>query len=104
MRYGLRKNGAPTLELFQTHLLVRWPTGFPLWQLDAVIQEMLSCERDFYSMPRILRRVGGSFWRRRHPLISLVGNLSYRSNIGLDRKAYADFQRQQGTRREPLAK
>jgi len=67
--------------------------------LDAVIQEMLSCERDFYSMPRILRRVWGSFWRRRHPLISLVGNLSYRSNSGLDCKAYADFQRQQEARR-----
>jgi radical SAM superfamily enzyme YgiQ (UPF0313 family) len=66
--------------------------------LDAIIQEMLSCERDFYSMPRILRRVWGSFWRRRHPLISLVGNLSYRSNSGLDCKAYADFKRGPGDR------
>jgi len=68
--------------------------------LDAVIREMLYCNRDFYSMPRILRRVWGSCWRRCHPLISLVGNLSYRSNFGLDCRAYADFKCQQGHRYE----
>jgi len=66
--------------------------------LDTVIQEMLCCNRSFYSIPRILRRVWGSFWRRCHPLISLVGNLSYRSNSGLDCKAYANFQRSLGDR------
>jgi radical SAM superfamily enzyme YgiQ (UPF0313 family) len=66
--------------------------------LDAVIREMLCCNREFYSMPRILRRVWGSFWRRCHPVISLVGNLSYRNNFGLDCQAYADFKRQQGFR------
>jgi radical SAM superfamily enzyme YgiQ (UPF0313 family) len=62
--------------------------------LDGVIQEMISCNRNFYSMPRILRRLSASLWQRREPLISLVGNLSYRSNIPLDCKAYADFKRQ----------
>jgi len=66
--------------------------------LDTAIQEMLCCNRNFYSIPRILRRVWGSFWRRCHPLISLVGNLSYRSNSGLDCKAYADFERCLGDR------
>jgi len=74
--------------------------------LDTVIREMLCCNRGFYSMPRILRRVWSSFWRRCHPLISLVGNLSYRNNFGLDCQAYADFKRQQGLRydaaRKPL--
>ena len=32
------------------------------------------CNRDFYSMPRILRRVCSSVWQRRKPLIRLVGN------------------------------
>jgi radical SAM superfamily enzyme YgiQ (UPF0313 family) len=68
--------------------------------LDTVIREMLCCNRDFYAMPRILRRVWGSFWRRCHPLISLVGNLSYRNNFGLDCAAYADFNRQKGHRYE----
>jgi radical SAM superfamily enzyme YgiQ (UPF0313 family) len=66
--------------------------------LDAIIREMMLCSRSFYSMPRILRRVCGNLWRRRQPLISLVGNLSYRSNIQVDRRAYADFQRQHGAR------
>ncbi|MDH4239644.1 MAG: B12-binding domain-containing radical SAM protein [Phycisphaerae bacterium] len=61
--------------------------------LDGVIEEMISCERDFYSMPRILNRVLGNLWHRRQPLISLVGNLSYRKNLRLNSKAYADFKR-----------
>ena len=60
--------------------------------LDGIIEEMLSCDRDFYSMPRILRRVWTNLWQRRKPLISLVGNLSYRGNVRLNRKAYADFK------------
>jgi radical SAM superfamily enzyme YgiQ (UPF0313 family) len=60
--------------------------------LDGIIQEMISCNRDFYSMPRILRRVCSSLWQRRRPLISLVSNLSYRNNLRLDCRAYADFK------------
>jgi radical SAM superfamily enzyme YgiQ (UPF0313 family) len=66
--------------------------------LDGSIQEMISCNRNFYSTPRILRRMCTSLWQQREPLISLVGNLSYRSNIPLDCKAYADFKRQRGDR------
>jgi radical SAM superfamily enzyme YgiQ (UPF0313 family) len=64
--------------------------------LDGVINEVISCNRNFYSMPRILRRMCANLWQRRAPLISLVGNLSYRSNSRLDCKAYADFKRQRG--------
>jgi len=66
--------------------------------LNRIIDEMTSCDQQFYSMPRILRRVWGNVWRRRKPLITLVGNLSYWSNTRLNRKAYADFKRQQGHR------
>jgi radical SAM superfamily enzyme YgiQ (UPF0313 family) len=65
---------------------------------DDSIEEMSACNRDFYSVPRIMRRVWGSLWGRRQPLLSLVGNLSYRNNIRLSCKAYADFKRQQGSR------
>jgi radical SAM superfamily enzyme YgiQ (UPF0313 family) len=61
--------------------------------LDGIIQEMIACDRNFYSLPRLLRRVWDSFWQRRHPLISLVGNLSYRHNSRADCRTYADFQR-----------
>ena len=64
--------------------------------LDAVIQEMLACNRNFYSMPRVLPRLCSNVWRRRAPLISFVGNLSYRSNVRLECKAYADFKNQRG--------
>ena len=64
--------------------------------LDGIIEEMKSCDRNFYSIPRILRRALGSLWHRRQPLISLVGNLSYRSNLRLNSKAYADLKLQRG--------
>ena len=60
--------------------------------LDGVIEEMISCDRSFYSMPRILRRVGSCLWGRRQPLICLVGSLSSRNNLRLYRKAYADLK------------
>jgi radical SAM superfamily enzyme YgiQ (UPF0313 family) len=62
------------------------------FSLDDIIEEMISCDRDFYSMPRILRRLWSSLWQRRKPLISLVGNFSYRNNLRLNRKVYADFK------------
>lgn len=64
--------------------------------LDGVIREMISCNQAFYSLPRILRRVCGRPWRWRKLLISLVGNLSYRGNIRLDYRAYADIKHQRG--------
>ena len=59
--------------------------------LEGIIEEMIACDRDFYSIKRILRRVWSSLWQRRKPLINLVGNFSYRKNLRLNRKAYADF-------------
>jgi radical SAM superfamily enzyme YgiQ (UPF0313 family) len=58
---------------------------------EEIIKEMISCDGDFYSMSHILRRVWGNLRQRRKPLISLIGNLSYRSNSRLDRKAYESF-------------
>jgi hypothetical protein len=66
--------------------------------LDGIIEEMISCQRTFYSIPRILCRVCRNLWQRRKPLISLVGNLSYRSNIRVECDAYAYFKLQQGNR------
>lgn len=60
--------------------------------LDGIIEEMKSCNHKFYSMPRVFCRVWDSLWRRRQPLISLVGNLSYRKNFKLSRKIYETFK------------
>ena len=66
------------------------------FSVDGIIEEMISCDRTFLSTPRILRRVWSSVWQRRQPLITLVGNLSFRKNSRLSRKVYADFKRQRG--------
>ncbi len=54
----------------------------------------MSCNRRFYSLPRIVGRVWTALRQRRHPLISFVGNLSYRNNSRADCRTYAEFQRQ----------
>jgi radical SAM superfamily enzyme YgiQ (UPF0313 family) len=72
--------------------------------LDGIIEEMILCDRTFYSVRRILRRVWGNLWRRRRPLIALAGNLSYRTNLRLNRKAYADFKRERHSRRSRAAR
>ena len=63
---------------------------------DDIIREMIACDRHFYSMPRILRRVVRNAWRRRWPLITLIGGLSYRGNLRLSNKTYSDFLRRGG--------
>jgi radical SAM superfamily enzyme YgiQ (UPF0313 family) len=60
---------------------------------DAITREMLAASRDFYSMPRILRRVANNLWQRRKPLLSLATNLSYRSNTRVDSRAFESFRR-----------
>jgi radical SAM superfamily enzyme YgiQ (UPF0313 family) len=64
---------------------------------DSIIEEMTSCDCHFYSMPRILRRALGNLWHHR-AMVSLFSNLSYKNNIRLDRKAYAEFRRHLYTR------
>ena len=62
--------------------------------LDAIVQEMISCNRRFYSLAGISSRVWNSIRRGCHPLLSLVGNLSYRNNSRADCRSYTDFPRQ----------
>jgi radical SAM superfamily enzyme YgiQ (UPF0313 family) len=71
--------------------------------MGAIIDEVLSCDRTFYSLPRILRRLLRGVWHRRQPLISLVGSLSYRSNSRINRAAYADLKRECRSRLESPA-
>jgi len=61
--------------------------------LEGIIQEDVACNRDFYSLRRVLGRMSRVLWQRRRPLISLVSNLSYRSHLHLGRRVYADFKR-----------
>jgi radical SAM superfamily enzyme YgiQ (UPF0313 family) len=61
--------------------------------LEAIITEMLSCDRSFYSLWRILRRVWRNLWQHRQSLVTFVGNFSYRKNLRLNYSMYADFKR-----------
>ncbi len=58
-----------------------------------ILREMETCDRTFYSVGNILRRVWGSVWHRRKPLVALVANLSYRSNLRQSRRNCLDFLR-----------
>jgi radical SAM superfamily enzyme YgiQ (UPF0313 family) len=60
--------------------------------LDGIIEEMITCDRNFYSMPKILHRMWLNLRQRREPLTSLVGNLSYRRNLQQNLTAYAHFR------------
>ena len=76
--------------------------GFPTarykhFSWSAIVEEMNSCDRRFYSLWRIIRRVAGSFLRRRRPILSLVSNLSYRNNSRLTRRSFAELGLPQGT-------
>ena len=66
-----------------------------------ILEEMNSCDRRFYSRWGILRRVGRNLLSRRHPVLSLVSNLSYRNNARLTRRTYdeLDLLRGQGCHR-----
>jgi radical SAM superfamily enzyme YgiQ (UPF0313 family) len=77
--------------------------GFPVARykhltVDDSIDEVDACNRAFYSLPQIVRRVGRDLWGRRQPLRSLVSNLAYRNNARLSSMAHADFKREQGSR------
>jgi len=61
-----------------------------------ILEEMDACDRGFYSLWRIFRRVAGSFLRRRRPIISLVSNLSYRRNARLTHESYGQMDLLQG--------
>jgi len=70
--------------------------GFPTahyrrFSWTTLVEEMNSCDRLFYSPWRVLRRIVGSFLRSRQPLLSLVGNVSYRINARLTQKSYAEL-------------
>jgi radical SAM superfamily enzyme YgiQ (UPF0313 family) len=78
--------------------------GFPVARhrhLSArqIIDEMDTCNREFYSVSRIARRVGRDLWGRRQPLRSLVTNLASRRNARLSRAAHTEFMRTEGNRR-----
>jgi len=54
----------------------------------GILEEMDNCNRRFYTVERICRRLWDSLWRRRAPLFLLASSLSFRSNIRMDRSLH----------------
>jgi radical SAM superfamily enzyme YgiQ (UPF0313 family) len=67
-----------------------------------IVKEMETCDGTFYSVRPILRRVWRSVRHWRRPLIALVANLSYRSNINLSRAGCSAFMTSHGLLQEDL--
>ena len=70
--------------------------GFPTahykhFSWAAILAEMNSCERRFYSPWRILRRIADNLLWRRRPILAMVANLSYGNNGRLTRKLYSSM-------------
>jgi radical SAM superfamily enzyme YgiQ (UPF0313 family) len=65
---------------------------------SAILEEMNTCDRRFYSLWGIFRRVADCFLRRRQPLLSLVGNLSCRNNARMTQENYGQLDLLRGGR------
>ncbi|MHC4563635.1 MAG: B12-binding domain-containing radical SAM protein [Planctomycetota bacterium] len=63
---------------------------------SSILDEMISCNRRFYSRWQVLRRIVGNFLRRRRPMISLASNLSYRNNARLTQRKWGSLGLLQG--------
>ncbi len=68
--------------------------GYRHFSAAELSREMEACDGAFYSLPRILRRVGRSLWHRRKPLFALFSSLSYRRNLTFGRQACREFLEQ----------
>jgi radical SAM superfamily enzyme YgiQ (UPF0313 family) len=78
-------------EDWQYYTLTFPVARYQQFSCEDILQEMQTCDGVFYSRWNVLRRVWGSFWQRRQPLVALASNLSYRSNLRLSRQACRDF-------------
>jgi radical SAM superfamily enzyme YgiQ (UPF0313 family) len=65
-----------------------------------IVTEMETCDGTFYSVRAILRRIWRGVCRWRRPLIALVANLSYRSNINRSRAGCDAFVASHGLPQE----
>jgi radical SAM superfamily enzyme YgiQ (UPF0313 family) len=59
---------------------------------DEIIDEMESCNGEFYSLRGILRRVARNLWKKQQPVLTLVSNLASRNNCRLGRNALDEFR------------
>ena len=75
------------------YFTLTFPVGiYKKFSMDGIIQEMMVCNKDFYSIKKIGGRIIKSFWNRCSTIINFVANLSYWFNIRIDHKLYATLE------------
>ena len=98
----MKAEGRIVLDTFPhdwQYYTLTFPMGrYAQLSLDESIEEMTCCNQRFYSVSKVMGRIWGNLWRWRRPFITVVANFSYRSNLRLDRKSYADFRREHAHR------
>jgi radical SAM superfamily enzyme YgiQ (UPF0313 family) len=82
--------------------------GFPVVRYahltaSQAMDEMAACDRRFYGLWPVLRRLCAGLATWRWPLVCLLASLSYRGNAGRDHRAHAAFLRTTRQEREPRA-
>jgi radical SAM superfamily enzyme YgiQ (UPF0313 family) len=60
---------------------------------EEIMGEIDACTRRFYSLRGIVRRVARNTWKWNRPVLTLVANLTYRTNHGRSRKISEEFKR-----------
>jgi radical SAM superfamily enzyme YgiQ (UPF0313 family) len=56
-----------------------------------IVDEMTTCNREFYSLRGILGRVARNLWRRQRPVLTLVSNLASRNNSRLGQDVHREY-------------
>ena len=101
----MKAEGRIALDTFPhdwQYYTLTFPTGrYKHLTLDESIDEMIRCNREFYSLRNIMGRIWRNLWRWHKPFVTVLANFSYRDNLRLDRKAYADFHRKFAHRHGP---
>ena len=102
---SMKAEGRIALDAFPRdwqYYTLTFPTGrYAHLSLAESLDEMIRCNRQFYSMRNVMTRVWANLWRWRRPFVTVLTNFSYRSNLRLDCKAYADFRREHAHRYDP---
>jgi radical SAM superfamily enzyme YgiQ (UPF0313 family) len=58
---------------------------------SQIVDEMTTCNREFYSLRGILGRVARNLWRRQRPVLTLVSNLASRNNSRLGQDVHREY-------------
>lgn len=71
---------------------LNFPTArYKHFSWTQLLEEMNACDGEFYSWRNIGRRMVGTIFRRRYPLISMISNMSYRNNSRMSIENYGQI-------------